>query len=243
MTPAPLDELVAETQGSIGYLLARELRNARPDIEVSTVVTQVVVDPGHPAMLDPTKPVGPFYDHATGTDLATERGWDLVEVPERGVRRVVASPPPEDVIELGAIADACAAGRIVVAGGGGGIPVARVGRRLAGVEAVIDKDRTASLLARRLGARGLLILTDAGHAAMAWGTPDQERIPRMEVGRARALLDAGEFPPGSMGPKVEACADFVEATGRTAMITSVAALPAALDGGDGTLVTPAASPS
>jgi carbamate kinase len=235
--PATLDELVAETQGSIGYLLARALNNALPDIEVSTVVTQVVVDPRHPAMQDPTKPVGPFYDHATGTDLATARGWDMVEVPGRGMRRVVASPPPEDVVEIGAIAAAAAPGRIVIAGGGGGIPVTRRDGRLEGVEAVIDKDRTASLMARRLDARGLLILTDAGHVATGWGTPAQERITAMTAERARGLLDAGEFPPGSMGPKVEACADFAATTGRPAMITSVAVLEAALQGDDGTLIT------
>jgi carbamate kinase len=236
VTPSTLDELVAETQGSIGYLLARSLDNALPGVEVSTVITQVVVDPRHPAMLSPTKPVGPFYDHATGTDLATERGWDMVEVPGRGLRRVVASPPPEDVVEIGVIAAAAAPGRIVIAGGGGGIPVTRREGRLEGVEAVIDKDRTASLIARRLEARGLLILTDAGHVAIGWGTPDQERIPLMAVRRARELLDAGEFPPGSMGPKVEASADFAETTGRPAMITSVAVLGAALVGDDGTII-------
>ena len=236
VTPATLDELVAETQGSIGYLLARALHAALPDIEISTVVTQVVVDPRHPAMAHPTKPVGPFYDHATGTDLAKERGWDLVEVPGRGVRRVVASPPPEDIVEIGAIGAAAAPGRIVIAGGGGGIPVAAHGGRLTGVEAVIDKDRTAALIARRLDARGLLILTEVGHAATGFGTDAEERIAEMSVWRARELLDAGEFPPGSMGPKVEASADFAEATGRPAMITSVPALPAALKGEDGTII-------
>jgi carbamate kinase len=161
-----------------------------------------------------------------------------VDVPGRGLRRVVASPPPEEVVELGAIAAAAAPGRIVIAGGGGGIPVAWNDDRLVGVEAVIDKDRTASLIARRLDARGLLILTEVGHASTGWGTADQERIAEMTVERARELVASGEFPPGSMGPKVEASADFTSATSRLAMITSVPALPRALDGDDGTVIHP-----
>jgi carbamate kinase len=141
---SPLDVLVAETQGSIGYLLSRSLHNALADrgraIDVATVVTQVVVDPDDPAMAAPTKPVGPFYRDEDLEALKGERGWEMVAVPGKGVRRVVPSPPPVGVVEIDAIAGAAAAGRLVIAGGGGGVPVARDGSgELTGVEAVIDK--------------------------------------------------------------------------------------------------------
>lgn len=240
---SPLDVLVAETQGSIGYLLSRSLRNAlaersRP-IEVATVVTQVVVDPEDPAMSDPTKPVGPFYREEDLDALKADRGWSMVAVPDKGVRRVVPSPPPIGVVEIDAIAGAAAAGRLVIAGGGGGVPVAQAqDGDLTGVEAVIDKDRTAALIAIELDARGLLILTEVGHASIGFGTPDQSPILEMSADRAEELLAQGEFPPGSMGPKIEACVAFARATGRTALITSVAALSDALEGRDGTRVVP-----
>ncbi|HSM01261.1 MAG TPA: carbamate kinase [Acidimicrobiia bacterium] len=238
---SPLDVLVAETQGSIGYLLSRSLRNAlaarsRP-IEVATVVTQVVVDPDDPAMSEPTKPVGPFYREADLDALRTDRGWDMVTVAGKGVRRVVPSPPPIGVVEIDAIAGAAAAGRLVVAGGGGGVPVAQAeDGDLTGVEAVIDKDRTAALIAIELDARGLLILTEVGHASLGYGTPDQSAMLEMSADRAEELLAEGEFPPGSMGPKIEACVSYARATGRAALITSVSALGDAFEGRDGTRV-------
>ena len=238
---SPLDVLVAETQGSIGYLLSRSLRNAlsersRP-IDVATVVTQVVVDPDDPAMAKPTKPVGPFYRDEDLDALKAERGWNMVTVPGKGVRRVVPSPPPIGVVEIDAIAGAAGAGRLVIAGGGGGVPVAQaVDGDLTGVEAVIDKDRTAALIAIELDARGFLILTEVGHASIGFGTPDQSPILEMSADRAEELLAEGEFPPGSMGPKIESCVSYVRATGRPALITSVTALGDALEGQDGTRV-------
>lgn len=236
-----LDVLVAETQGSIGYLLSRSLHNAlksrKRAIEVATVVTQVVVDPADPAMAHPTKPVGPFYAEQERENLIAERSWQMVSVTGKGVRRVVPSPPPIDVIEIDAIAAAAAAGRLVVAGGGGGIPVARADDgELIGIEAVIDKDRTAALIATKLDARSFIILTEVPHASIGFGTPDETPILEMSIERAEELLAQGEFPPGSMGPKIESCIAYARATGRPALITNVESLAAALAGKDGTRV-------
>jgi carbamate kinase len=238
--PSPLDVLVADTQGSIGYLLGRSLGNALAtegrSLEVATVVTQVVVDAGHPSMQNPTKPVGPFYWPDVGATLARERGWKMVDVPGRGMRRVVPSPPPEEIVEIGAVRALAASGRIVVTGGGGGIPVTRRGGALIGVEGVIDKDRTGSLVARVIDARGFVIFTEVGHASHSFGKPGEEALLDLTVDEAQRLLDAGEFPPGSMGPKIESCISYARATGRTGVITSVDALEGALAGTDGTRI-------
>jgi carbamate kinase len=234
-----LDVLVAETQGGIGYLLSRSLHNAlrARAIEVVTVVTQVVVDPADPAMANPTKPVGPFYPETDRADLVAERGWQVVSVAGKGVRRVVPSPPPIDVVEIDAISAAAAAGRLVVAGGGGGIPVARAdGGELVGVEAVIDKDRTAALVAIRLDARSFIILTEVPHVSVGFGTGREVPILEMSIDRAQELLDEGEFPPGSMGPKIESAIAYAHATGRPALITNVESLADALEGRNGTRV-------
>ncbi len=243
LPPEPLDVLVAETQGSIGYLLVRALRNVldrhRRHVEVATVVTQVLVDPDDSAFRNPTKPIGPFYEPEEGRRLQEEKGWDMVEVRGRGLRRVVPSPAPLEVVELHTISDAARHGHLVVAGGGGGIPVRRdLHGEVAGVEAVIDKDRTAALLATSLRAAGFVILTGVDGAYRSFGEPDQEALPRLTAAEARELLAAGEFPPGSMGPKIEATADYAEALGRPGLITSVEAVPAALRGEAGTWITP-----
>jgi len=239
----PLDVLVAETQGSIGYLLTRALRNspagASRHFEVATVVTQVVVDPADPAMSNPTKPVGPFYPPEKGAALAKENGWTMVDVPNRGVRRVVPSPRPYEVVELHAILDAAMEGDLVIAGGGGGIPVRRnADGTIDGVEAVIDKDRTAALIATSVDSSGFVILTEVGHVSTSFGTPGEQPIPTMDTARAEQLLAAGEFPPGSMGPKIESAAHYTRTTGRPSLITSVDALTDALAGRDGTWITP-----
>lgn len=240
--PSPLDVLVADTQGSIGYLLGRSLGNALAAagraIEVVTVITQVVVDADHPSMRNPTKPVGPFYPPSIGMTLEYERGWKMIEVPNKGMRRVVASPPPKEVVEIEAVRALAASGRIVITGGGGGIPVTRKAGALVGVEGVIDKDRTASLVARLLDARGFLIFTEVGHAARSFGKPDETPLLELASAEAQALLDAGEFPPGSMGPKIESCISYAQATGRTGVITNVDSLEGALAGTDGTRVRP-----
>jgi carbamate kinase len=235
--PLPLDVLVAETQGSIGYQLSRALESALKGVEVTTQITRVVVDPGDPAMVNPTKPVGPYYG-ASERERLEARGWRLVDVPDRGLRRLVPSPLPIEVVEIDSIASAAAPGRIVIAGGGGGIPVTDTDGGLIGVEGVIDKDRTGALIARLLESRGFLILTEVGHVSQGFGSPGETPLLEMDADTARRLLREGEFPPGSMGPKVEAAVAFAEATGRSAMITSVTALPDALEGEDGTRVVP-----
>jgi carbamate kinase len=240
--PSPLDVLVADTQGSIGYLLGRSLRNAfateRRAIEVVTVVTQVAVDAEHPSMSAPSKPVGPFYPPSVGMALEYERGWKMVDVPNKGMRRVVPSPPPEEIVEIGAVRALAQPGQIVITGGGGGIPVTRRDGALIGVEAVIDKDRTGSLVARLVEARGFVIFTEVGHVSRHFGKPDEEALLDLTAAEAQALLDGGEFPPGSMGPKIESCISYAKATGRTGVITSVDALEGALAGTDGTRIRP-----
>ncbi len=241
--PEPLDVLVAETQGSIGYLLVKALRNAlernRRHVEVATVVTQVLVDPADPAFDEPTKPIGPFYSAEEGERLADEKGWELVEVKGRGMRRVVPSPAPLEVVELHSIADAARHGHLVVAGGGGGVPVRRdADGEIHGVEAVIDKDRTAALIAASIRAAGFVILTEVSCAYRAFGTPEQEPIREMTADEAEELLAAGEFPPGSMGPKIEAAAAYARELGKPGLITSVDGLAAALAGREGTWITP-----
>jgi carbamate kinase len=239
---SPLDVLVADTQGSIGYLLGRSLCNAfateRRAIEVVTVVTQVVVDAEHPSMSAPSKPVGPFYPPSVGMALEYERGWKMVDVPNKGMRRVVPSPPPEEIVEIGAVRALAQPGQIVITGGGGGIPVTRRDGALIGVEAVIDKDRTGSLVARLVDARGFVIFTEVGHVSRHFGKSDEAALLDLTATEALALLDAGEFPPGSMGPKIESCISYARATGRTGVITSVDALEGALAGTDGTRIRP-----
>lgn len=239
----PLDILVAETQGSIGYLLSRSLgdalRRRGRAIDVSTVITQVVVDPEDPAMTHPTKPVGPYYEAERATALTVEKGWSVVEVPGRGHRRVVPSPLPLEVLEIGTIERSSMLGSLVIAGGGGGIPVERLGDgSTRGVEAVIDKDRTAALIAGTTDARALVIFTDVAHASTGFGTPDERPLFDLTAAEAQRHLDAGEFPPGSMGPKVEACIAYARVTGSTALITNVESLDDALAGNDGTRIGP-----
>jgi carbamate kinase len=210
----PLDVLDAETEGMIGYLLERELRSRLPGRAIATLLTQVRVSPRDPAFMTPTKPVGPVYTAAQATRARREHGWTLA--PDgKGFRRVVASPRPLEILGLSGVRQLLDGGSIVICGGGGGIPVAaeRDGT-LRGVEAVIDKDLLVSLLAERLGADLLLILTDVGEVVRNWGTPDARPIGTTTPGRLRRL----DFAVGSMGPKVEAACRFVERTGGTAVI-------------------------
>jgi carbamate kinase len=187
--PSPLDVLVADTQGSIGYMLGRALGNALAAegrrLEVATVVTQVVVDAGHPSMQNPTKPVGPFYPPEVGAAHRTA-ALHIHDVPGKGVRRVVPSPPPEEIVEIGAVLALAGSGRIVVTGGGGGIPVTRRNGALVGVEGVIDKDRTGSLVARTIDARGFVIFTEVGHASRSFGKPDVEPLLSLTAAKAQA---------------------------------------------------------
>jgi carbamate kinase len=218
----------------IGYWLLQALENALPGRGVAAMLTQTVVDAGDPAFGAPTKFVGPLYDEDTARRLAVEHGWEIRQ-DERGFRRVVPSPEPTDIVELGEIEALLSAGSVVVCAGGGGIPVVReVGGHLRGVEAVVDKDLTAALLAERLGAAGLLILTDVAAVEAGHGTPEARPIARTTVAELRSM----SFPAGSMGPKVEAACRFVEATGHRADIGRLADVKRILAGKAGTVVEP-----
>jgi carbamate kinase len=224
VAPYPLDVLGAESEGTIGYLLEQELVNALGGRQVGTLLTQVIVDGDDPAFAHPTKFIGPVYDRNVAAQLATERGW-TVRPDGRTARRVVASPRPLSLVESGVL---------VVCVGGGGIPVVvdREGR-LRGVEAVIDKDRAAALLAYGLDADALLLLTDVAAIERGYGTPDAAPIARATPAELRAL----DLPDGSMGPKAEAAAWFAETTGGHAAIGALTDARAVLSGRRGTWVT------
>lgn len=236
----PLEVCVAESEGELGYVLQQTLYNLmhargvpRP---VASVLTQVVVDPHDPGFAHPTKPIGPYYDAARAAALASE-GFALVEEPGRGFRRVVASPRPLRVVEQVVIEDLLSDGVLVIAAGGGGIPVVETEGHLTGVDAVIDKDRAAALLADVLNADLLVILTGVPCAYLHYGTPQQVGLHRIPAHEARALLVDGHFPAGSMGPKIEAAVDFVNRASRTAIICDPPTLAAALRGEAGTIIT------
>ena len=236
-----------QSEGSIGYLLERSLvnrfRSAGIRKDVVTLVSQVVVDRDDPGFRKPSKPIGPFYTRYRAEYLTKRNGWLMVEDSGRGYRKVVASPRPREVLSLQAIRDALARGSVVIAAGGGGIPVYRNEEgNLKGVEAVIDKDRTAGLLAENLGADLFVILTSVDRVYLNFGRPDQVPAERLGVSEARRHLRDGQFPAGSMGPKMETAVDFVEKTGKEVLITSVEKLKDALSGKAGTRVVPEARP-
>jgi carbamate kinase len=230
----PLDVLGAESEGMIGYVLEQELRNRLPGRDAVTVLTQVVVDPGDPAFAAPSKPIGPVYTEEQARRLAQERGWAIA--PDGGhFRRVVPSPHPQRIVEIAAIRLLVETGAIVVCTGGGGIPVTmNGGGTLHGVEAVIDKDLAAELLARSLDADFLLLLTDVPAVMRDWGTPREAPITRATPAELRRMT----FAPGSMGPKVDAACRFVESTAGTAAIGALEDAVAIVEGRAGTTVSP-----
>jgi carbamate kinase len=232
VSPYPLDLLGAESQGMIGYLLAQALRNELPDREVVALLTEVVVDADDPAFRTPTKPIGPVYSEREARSLAGDRGWTIARDGPY-FRRVVASPVPKAIVELRSIERLLAGGVIVVCAGGGGIPVVENGR-LRGVEAVIDKDRTAALLAEKLGAERLVLATDVPYAERDWGTASAAPIRATTPN----LLCRLEFAAGSMGPKIEAACRFVERTDGEAAIGSLNDLRALVRGTAGTQIRP-----
>jgi carbamate kinase len=246
VVPAPpLDVLGAESQGQIGYLLANALNDAflergRPR-DIAVVVTRTVVPADDPAFTNPTKPVGPVYDEETAKEHAQTRGWSVAQ-DGKSWRRVVPSPPPVRIVEAGAIRSLVESGVLVVASGGGGVPVVeRPDGRLEGVEAVIDKDLAAVVLARSVGADGLLLLSDVDAVYRRWGTPRQEAILRLSVEEAMEGLAAGAWPVGSMAPKVRACAEFVRSGGRFAAIGALENAVAIVKGASGTWFGPDAA--
>ncbi len=238
--PSQLHVCVAETQGQMGHhislALLNELRRRGLDIPVVTVLTHVLVDPAAPEFQQPDKPVGPVYPETEARRLAAERGWQIAAV-HGGWRRVAPSPRPLAVVEQGAIERLLEAGVCVIAGGGGGIPVAPDGTGLRGVDAVVDKDHTAERLATAARASRLVILTDVPGAALSFESERPQFLDRMTVTEARLHLNRGEFAPGSMAPKVEACLEFLEAGGEEAVIAATADAAAALQSRAGTRVS------
>ncbi len=238
--PLPMDDAVAHTQGELGYQLARALGNALAergiDRPIAALLTQVEVDPDDPAFASPSKPIGAWMSRVRAQRLARTRGWHVRHFPPEGWRRVVASPRPVAVLSLPAIRALLAADHIVIANGGGGVPVVPTPYGYRGVAAVIDKDRSSSLLARGLHAAAFVIATDVPQVVLGYGGPSALALSRLSPDDAAAYLAEGQFPPGSMGPKVEAAAAFARATGRPAHITRIDALEAALAGEAGTTI-------
>lgn len=219
--PMPMDVCGALSQGQLGYLVAQaldnELRARDLSARVLSLVTQVVVAGRDPAFRRPSKPVGPSYERPKAQEIAHVTGHVFRIQPDGRWRRVVASPRPLRLVEEGPLRALVDSGHVVVAAGGGGVPVVEHRGQLRGVEAVVDKDRTAALLAAAVGADALLVLTEVPRVQLGFGTPNAREIARLTVTQARELLAAGEFPEGSMGPKVEACASFAERGGRAAI--------------------------
>ena len=220
-----LDICGAMTQGSMGYMLERmlinRLRFEKLEAPVTSVLTEVVVDQQDPGFENPTKPVGPFYPEFRAIDMMRAKKWKMLEDSGRGWRKVVPSPKPLEIVQLEAIRTLLHAGRCVIAGGGGGIPVIRdASGYLVGVEAVIDKDRLSALLAAQLGAELYIILTGVPKVALDFGKPTQRWVDRMTASEARRHLADGQFPPGSMGPKIESALGFIEGGGHEVLITT-----------------------
>jgi carbamate kinase len=242
LVPMPMDVCVAHSQGGIGYMLQQSLANVLAkhgmDVSVSSIVTEVEVDPDDPAFTHPTKPVGRFFSKDDADRIAAQTGWDFVEDSGRGYRRVVPSPVPLKILDSPAINALLGAGVIPIAAGGGGIPVVREGTAYRGVPAVIDKDMTSALLAADVGAGTLVMLTGVERVAIDFGKPTQRFLDRMTAADARAHLAAGQFPPGSMGPKITAALRFLEHGGPRALITSLEKLDVALAGKAGTAIVP-----
>ncbi len=245
--PIPVDYAVADTQGAIGYMFVKALTNelnrrglARP---VVALVTQSVVDPADEAFRNPTKPIGSFLNEATARARQKALGWTIMEDAGRGWRRTVPSPRPTRILETETIRTLLDAGAVVVAAGGGGIPVAvQPDGTIVGVEAVVDKDLASGLLAHALGADLLLIPTGVPRVAIRFGTPEQRWLDRITVEEARAMIQSGEFGKGSMEPKVAAVADFVASTpGAVGVIGSPDEMRAIIEGRSGTRIISAAA--
>lgn len=231
VAPYPLDVLGAESQGMIGYLLMQELKNCLPQMQISTLLTQVEVDPDDDAFNNPTKYIGPVYDRQQADSLSKEKGW-AIKADGQYFRRVVPSPKPRCIIETDAINALIERGHLVVCSGGGGIPVVRHGQRLQGIEAVIDKDLSAAFLAEQIGADALLILTDADAVYLDWGTPQQRPLQKATPADLAGL----HFDAGSMGPKIAAASHFVSQCPAIAGIGALEDANEILAGNKGTLI-------
>jgi carbamate kinase len=243
MHQVPLDSCVADTQGALGYQLERALRNdlkrAGIDRSAAALVTLALVDRDDPAFRSPTKPIGSFLTREQAEEHRQKDGWDVVEDAGRGWRRVVASPAPREILEIGAVKALLDAGFVVIAAGGGGIAVVEEpGGQLTGASAVIDKDLASSLLARQLGAELLVVATGVEKVFLDWGKPAQRAVDALTAAEARRYMAEGHFKPGSMLPKVQAAVEFVEGGGEraVAVITDAEHLAEALAGQAGTRI-------
>ena len=239
--PQSLDVAVAQTEGSMGFLLQTAIRNRLESIgrsgDVATVLTEVEVDPNDPGFKRPTKPIGPFFTRYRAETLERDLGWTMREDAGRGWRHVVPSPKPIRILNVPTIRYMLDGADVVIAAGGGGIPVVR-GRdgQWRGIEAVIDKDYASSLLAAELAADLYIILTGVSRVALDFGKPAHRELDRLTVGEAEKHLREGQFPAGSMGPKIEAAVQFVRRTGKEVLITDIEHLRDALDGKSGTRI-------
>jgi carbamate kinase len=238
----PLDVMVADLQGGLGYMIELVLRNrllqAGLEIPLCALLTQVEVAPDDPSMTDPTKFVGPFFEREEIERLAARYGWVVREDPGRGWRRVVPSPMPLKILEGGLLRTLIEAGTLVIVTGGGGIPVTRDEEgQLRGVEAVIDKDHAATELALEVKATHLFVLTGVESVYLDYGSPEQRAVRFLTVAEARRHLADGQFPAGSMGPKIEAACRFIENGGTRALITDTFTVIEAIDGSAGTWIT------
>jgi carbamate kinase len=236
--PLPLDVLVAMTQGQLGYLMQTAIEELDPSVRTVTVLTRVHVDPADPSFESPTKPIGQFYSEDDARRLERERGFAVAPDAGRGWRCVVASPTPGQIAEFESVRALVEQGALVIAAGGGGIPVSSGAGHPTGVEAVIDKDRASAALGLATGADLLALLTGVERVAIDFGTRWQRDMARLTVSDAERLLGEGEFPPGSMGPKIESAARFVSEGGRGAVITRADHLIGAVEGRGGTRIVP-----
>ena len=240
--PRALQNCVASTQGTMGFLLSQALRNtlaeAQVELPVSNLNTQVLVNPADPAFENPTKPIGPAYSAWRARELMKAHGWEMVEDSGRGWRQVVPSPRPVDILDLHGVETLLEADHLVIAGGGGGVPmVMGAAGEIAGISGVVDKDLTAALFANHLGADLLVFLTAVDQISTNFGTSKQKNLGKTDRAEVRQLLDDGHFPPGSMGPKIEAALEFLDDGGAGVVVTSAKKLAAALADRAGTRIT------
>jgi carbamate kinase len=241
VAPMPLDICVAHSQGGIAYLLMQAMENALREIDnprhVACLLTQVEVDPADPAFKNPTKYVGPFFTETEANALTQELGWTMREDSGRGYRHIVPSPQPKHIVDISLIDAVVKRGAVVIAGGGGGVPVIRdeKGRRF-GIEAVIDKDRTSALMANVLGITDMIIMTAVPRVAINFGKPNQQSLERVTLSEIKKLNAEGHFPPGSMGPKIDAAIQFLEGGGKRVAIGPLEDAVPILKGETGTTI-------
>ena len=241
--PMPLYICNADSEGGIGFMLQQALYNQLKKLDahrdVATIVTQVVVDKNDPAFSKPTKPIGPFYTKEEAERIKQQKGWTIHEDSNRGYRRVVPSPKPLKVIEADIIKRLAMDGVIVIAAGGGGVPVVETNEgKLQGIDAVIDKDLTTAVLANAIGAETFIDLTQTDSVYINYGKQNQKPLNRPPLSEVKKYLTQGEFPPGSMGPKIEAAIEFLETGGKEVIITTPELVEAAMKGKAGTRITP-----